>query len=162
MSQTLAFLQSEHVLALLITLLIFLVTLLLVVKRWINFPMTLLLLLFSLSVGLVINHQQDLQHYFTSSSHSVDESSSPEDFHQQMLKALENLKVEMTTEKDNLRRVITQVQEIFESMDIQKQKLQNFIEEARDRFQTDYPKNSSLPQQTEQSSQPIKEKGLNS
>lgn len=143
MPPILNFLQSEHVLALLIALLIFLTTILLVVKRWIGFSVTLLLLFFSLAAGLVINHQHDLRHHFAPSSHLNEEGNSSEDFHQHMLQAMENLKIEMATEKENLKRVITQVQEIFDSVDMQKQKLQSFIEEVRDQFQTNYPVNAS-------------------
>lgn len=149
MSPVLNILQSEHFLALLISLFIFMTTILLVVKRWIGFPITLLLLFFALAAGLIINYHHQFQNYFTSSPHSNEENSSPEDFHQHMLKAMENLKIEMTTEKENLRRVIGQVQEIFDSMDIQKQKLQNFIEEIRDQFQTNYPAKTPSSHQLE-------------
>jgi len=142
MSTALNFFQSEHFLALLIAILVFLTTIFLVVKRWIGFSVTLLLLIFSLAAGLLINHQQDLQHYFSSySSNPTPESS--DDFHKHMMQAMEDLKLEVTAEKENLRRVMNQVQEIFESMDVQKQKLQNFIEETREQFKTDYQKKSS-------------------
>lgn len=148
MSPILNFLQSEHILAFLVAVLIFLTTILLVVKRWIGFSIALLLLLFSLAAGLVINYQQEIQHYFNPAPYSSIHSQ--EDFHKYMLQGMENLKTELTTEKDNLRRVMNQVQEIFESMDVQKQKLQNFIEEVKEQFKTDYPVNptSSLPSET--------------
>jgi hypothetical protein len=139
------FFQSPHVLALFIAILIFLMTIFLVVKRWIGFSVTLLLLLFSLVAGLVINHQQIFQDYI----HSYSSSATPligEDvqdaFHKQMMQALEDLKVEVNAEKENLRQVVNQVQEIFDTMEAQKQKLQNFIEETRERFKTDYPTKS--------------------
>jgi polyhydroxyalkanoate synthesis regulator protein len=150
MSSTLHFLQSPHVLALLIAVFIFLTTILLVVKRWIGFSMTLLLLLFSLAAGLIINHQQAVQSYlnaYTSSSTSTNEDSQ-DAFHKQMLQAVEDLKLEVSTEKENLRLVMNQIQEIFDSMDAQKQKLQNFIDETRERFKTDYPiqHSSTIPE----------------
>lgn len=144
MSSSLNFLQSEHVLALLVTILIFMTTIFLAVKRWIGFSITLLLLLFSLAAGLLINHQQDLQHYFSYSSSTKGNEVTTEDFHKQMLQAMEDLKLEVTTEKENLHRIMTQVQEIFDSVDAQKQKLQTFIEEAREQFKTDYPSEPSL------------------
>lgn len=149
MSSLISFFQSEHLLALVIAILIFLTTILLVVKRWIGFSITLLLLIFTLAAGLAINYHHQFQNYLNpSSTPIIDENSSPDDFHKQMLQAMENLKTEMTHEKENLRRVIGQVQEIFDSMDIQKQKLQNFIEEVRDRFQTEYPARSSTIEST--------------
>lgn len=131
-------LQSEHILALLVAVLIFFTTILLVVKRWIGFSMTLLLLIFSLAAGLIINHHQDFQHYLTPSSKSTHYESSSEDFHKQMLQAVEDLKMEVAAEKENLRRVMDQVQDIFTSMDAQKQKLQHFIGEVRQHFNSEH------------------------
>jgi hypothetical protein len=136
-------LQSPHVVALLIAILIFLITIFLIVKRWIGFPVALLLLVFSLIAGLIINHQQSLQCYLNSylpSSSSPQKGEESQDaFQKQMLQAVEDLKLEVSTEKENLRRVVDQVQEIFNSMDVQKQKLQQFIEETREKFKADYP-----------------------
>lgn len=140
-------LHSEHILALFIAILIFLTTILLVVKRWIGFSITLLLLIFSLAAGLIINNQQDFQHYLTSSSSSsIHNEKTTEDFHKQILQAMEDLKIEVAAEKDNLRRLVDEVQDVFQSMDIQKQKLQNFIEEVRQRFKSNYP--ATLPMST--------------
>lgn len=155
MSPVLNFFQSTHVIALLIAIFIFIITIFLVVKRWIGFSVTLLLLLFSLAAGLVISHQQDFQDYLNtplSTSSSLAPSEDSQDaFHKQMLQAVEDLKVEVNTEKENLRGVMNQVHEIFESMDVQKQKLQNFIEETRERFKTDYPIKPSTSTPTEHS-----------
>lgn len=141
-----SFMQSEHVIAFLSTLFIFLVTLFLVVKRWIGFSIACLLLLFSLIVGVVINHQQEVKHYFYSSHHStigdvntLGDVNMTDDFHQQMFKAVENLKTELATEKENIQKIAAQVHEILESVDLQKQKLQNFMEEVREKFQTETP-----------------------
>ena len=131
-------LYSEHVLALVVAVLIFLTTILLVVKRWIGFSITLLLLVFALAAGLLINNQQDFQHYLIPSSNSANRgSASSEDFHKQMLQAVEDLKTEVAAEKENLRRVMDQVQDIFNSMDVQKHKLQNFIGEVRQHFKSE-------------------------
>jgi uncharacterized protein (DUF58 family) len=158
MSATLNFLQSEHVLALLIAILIFLTTIFLVIKRWIGFSITLLLLLFALAAGLLINSQQELEHYFSlSTSHSIEEEKSSSDFHKQILQAVEDLKSEVATEKENLQRVMQQVQDIFHSMDIQKQKFQHFIEEVREHFKSDYPLNSSSHDVDAHSSETLKE-----
>jgi hypothetical protein len=147
MSSALDTLHSTHVLALLIAILVFLTTILLVVKRWIGFSITLLLLIFSLAAGLIINNQQDFQHYLSSSSSSPShDEKATDDFHKQMLQAMEDLKSEVAAEKENLRRLMDEVQDIFNSMDIQKQKLQNFIEEVRQRFKADYP--ASFPSKT--------------
>jgi hypothetical protein len=136
------FFESPHVLALVIAILIFLITIFLVVKRWIGFSLTLLLLIFSLAAGLIINQQQTIRDYLNSSSSSsnpmaLNESQDP--FHTQVMKALEDLRLEVNTEKENIRHLMSQVQEIFDSMDAQKQKLQNFIDEVQQRFRTDYP-----------------------
>ncbi len=148
MPAALHFLQSEQVLALLIAILIFLTTIFLVIKRWIGFSITFLLLLFSLAAGLIINHQKTFQCYVNSQYSSSLEEGSQGMFHKQVLQAVEDLKLEVQTEKENLRQVMHQVQEIFDLMDVQKQKLQNFIEETRERFKTDYPSTSQSRQPT--------------
>jgi hypothetical protein len=157
MSTALNYVQSEHVLALLIALIIFLITIFLVARRWIGFPVTLLFLLFALAAGLIINNQKDVQHYLGSPARLSSSLETPEGFHNQMLQAMEDFKLEVSTEKDNLKRVITQVQEIFDSMDVQKQKLQNFIDEAREQFKTEYQKKSSSTTTTTLPNQPAPE-----
>lgn len=146
MDQSLQFFQSEHVLALIIACLIFLTTILLVVKKWIGFSGAALFLIFSLAAGVLINNQNSLQHYFssyTSTPHSGADEGSQDAFRKQMLQAVEDLKTEVSTEKENLQHVMHQVQEIVDSIDVQKQKLQHFIEETRERFKADYaPKTS--------------------
>lgn len=136
------FLQTDHVLALLIAILIFLTTLFLVVKRWIGFSITLLLLLFSLAAGIIINNQQVFQGYldhYSSTRHLPEADANSDVFQKQILQAVTDLQIEMQTEKENLLQLKKQMQDIFDSMDTQKQKLQNFIEETRERFKTEYP-----------------------
>ena len=137
--------QSDHMLALLIALLIFLTTIFLVVKQWIGFSITLLLLIFSLAAGLIINNQQMFHTYFNPQdlSNPAKEKNSQDVFRKQMMQAVEDLKIEVYAEKDNLRRVMNQVQEVVDSIDVQKQKLQHFIEETRERFKADYQSKSS-------------------
>lgn len=158
MSSTLQFFQSAPVIALLIAILIFATTIFLAVKRWITFSLTVLLLLFSLAAGLMINHQQMLHYYLNSSppSNALTNEDTQDAFHAQMLQAVEDLKLEVKTEKENLRRVMNQVQEIFDSVDVQKKKLQTFIEETRERFKTEYPTKPSLSEETD--SKPESEK----
>jgi hypothetical protein len=55
------------------------------------------------------------------------------------------LKIEVSSEKENLHRLMGQMQDIFNSIDIQRQKLQNFIEETREQFKTGYPAEPSPP-----------------
>lgn len=146
MDQALQFFQSEHVLALIIACLIFLTTILLVVKKWIGFSGALLFLIFSLAAGLLINNQNAFQHYFnaySSTPHSGTDEVSQDAFRKQMLQAVEDLKTEVSAEKENLQHVMHQVQEIVDSIDVQKQKLQQFIEETRERFKADYAPKSS-------------------
>ena len=148
MSSAIQIFQSPHVLALFIAVLIFLVTIFLIVKRWIGFPVTFLLLLFSLTAGLIINYQQTFQCYLSSSCPSfnpITRDDSQDAFHKQMLQAVEDLKLEVKTEKEKLQSAMDQIQEIFSSMDAQKQKLQQFIEETEERFKTDYPAKQSSP-----------------
>lgn len=142
MMPTIHFLQSDHITAFLVALLIFLITIFLVVKKWIGFSMAFLLLLFSLAAGLLVNQQHTIRHYFYPSG-LVNHKTSSDDFQQQMVQAVQNLQTEMATEKDNLLQVMDQMQEVFQSVDAQKQKLQNFIEETRERFKTTSSSQSS-------------------
>jgi hypothetical protein len=159
MSSTLQFFQSTPVVALLIAIFIFATTIFLAVKRWIGFSLTVLFLLFSLAAGLMINHQQ-MAHYYLGSfppSHSLTNEETQDAFHAQILQALEDLKLEVKTEKENLRLLMNQVQEIFDSMDVQKRKLQNFIEETRERFKTEYPTQSSISSDADSKTESEKE-----
>lgn len=133
------FFQSNHMLALISSLLIFLMTIFLVVKRWIGFSITLLLLFFSLAVGLLIDQQQNFTNYFKNITTAPTTEVSQDNFHQQILNAIDDLRIEVLAEKENLRRVMSDVKEIFESVDAQKQKLQHFIEETRENFKRESP-----------------------
>lgn len=136
------FFSSEHILALLIAVLIFLTTVFLVVKRWIGFSIALLLLLFSLAAGLIVNNQKMFHQYFSSYENSArhsEDAGAQDAFRKQIMQAVEDLKTEVHAEKENLNQVMTQMAEIVNSIDVQKQKLQNFIEETKERFKTDSP-----------------------
>lgn len=129
--------QSEPILALLIAVLIFLVTIFLVVKQWIGFSITLLLLLFSLAAGLIISNQQMLRGYASDYHVKPLQDSNQDAFKKHIVQAVEDLKAEVDSEKEHLRHVVTQVQDIFNQMDVQKQKLQQFIEETKDHFRAE-------------------------
>ncbi len=138
------FFESDHVVALLIAVLIFLTTIFLVVKRWIGFPIALLLLFFTLVTGIVINNQDALNSYLK--PHSKTALNQDQDaFRSQIMQAVEGLKTEVETEKNNLRTVMGQVQEIFDHMEVQKQKLQNFIDETREHFKAENVSKSTEP-----------------
>jgi cell division FtsZ-interacting protein ZapD len=52
-------------------------------------------------------------------------------FKQQVVQAIEDLKVEMAFERDNLRKIATQIQDLFDQLDMQKQRLQQWIDESK-------------------------------
>ncbi|KIC71898.1 hypothetical protein [Candidatus Protochlamydia amoebophila] len=130
---TIIFLQSEPRLALLIAVLIFFITIFLVIKKWIGFSVALLLLIFSLAAGLVIKNQQFFETYASEYHHQFHNQEN-EAFKKQILQALEDIKKEVNIERENFHQVMNQVQAIFEQMDAEKQKLQLFIEETREKF----------------------------
>jgi hypothetical protein len=147
MHSALDFFQSEHVTALIAALIIFLFTIFLVVKHWIGFWIAFLLLLFSLGAGVIINNPHIFQCDFTSHEpNPLKEDEPQKTFQNQMLQAMEDLRLEVHSEKENLRLLMQQLQEIFDSLDAQKQKLQTFIDETRERFKTEYP--STAPSKT--------------
>lgn len=125
------YLQTDQALALLITTIIFLFTILLVVKRWIGFGITFLLLLFCLGAGLAISSRRTIQCYLEN-CHSV---SKTDDSHlmfmDEMQQAITHMRGEVETEKETLHRLVNQVQDIFDQVDFQRQKLQHFIEDTR-------------------------------
>lgn len=131
------FLQTPHILALSITLLTFLITIVLVLRWRIRFLTSVLILVAGLAISLVINYYQELRSSFQRSSTSSDVSiDNQEKFKQQMQQAIEDLWTELETEKKQLKNVMYQVQEILDSVNTEKVKLQNFIEETRERFQS--------------------------
>jgi hypothetical protein len=141
MSQLIHFFQSEHFIALSVTVLIFLITIFLAVKQWIGFTVTLLLLLLALAAGLIINNQHGFPASIDQASlaSALSEDKEAQDaFQKKMWQAMEDLKVEVQSEKENLRSVGSQLQEILDSVEAQKQKLQSFIEETREQFKKEY------------------------
>lgn len=135
MPDFLHFQQSEHFPALLAAILIFMITIFLAVKRWIGFSVTFLLLLFSLAAGFLIDQVQNGQNYFQQTSYPNHfYPAAKDDFKMQITQAVEDLKNEVSNEKENIRLIIDQVQEVIHSVETQKEKLQQFIEETRVRF----------------------------
>lgn len=55
-----------------------------------------------------------------------------------MLKAVEDLRSELEAEKENLDLLMNQVEEIVASIEDQKEKLSQFLEETSQRLKTDY------------------------
>lgn len=115
------FFQSGPFLALLVSTLIFLLTIFLVAKGWINLSVTTLLLLFAVTIGLVINYQQGTQYSF---DHPFDDSSSNS-------QELIQLKQDIQNEKENLQQVSTQMQDLIKQMNNQKKQLQVLIEDTK-------------------------------
>jgi hypothetical protein len=124
----------DHVLGFTVALAIFLLTIFLAARRWIGFWTTCILFLFSLAAGMIADRTHSFKSYFEKEAQSESFSLPQKDFQNQLLHAVENLKLEVSNEKENLNKVIDQVQVIFDSLEEQKKKLQNFIEETRDHF----------------------------
>ncbi len=144
-SSLIQFFSSNQVIALLSAVSIFIVTIFLVAKRWIGFSITFILLLFALIAGILINNPQFLTEY--SSQNSTVNLEQQEDFKKQILQAINDVKQEVSTEKENLQHLKNQMQDFFNQLDAQKQKLDQFIEETRNRFQNEKP--TAPPQSTE-------------
>lgn len=130
--------KSETTLAFLASLIIFLLTLFLVIRRLIGFPMTLLLLLFAITLGLAISNQHILQCYVNDYQQDKLKGKNSESlFKKQVTQALQDVKIEVKLEKENFDHLMNQVEEMVDQLDKQKQKLQQFIEEAREQFAID-------------------------
>jgi hypothetical protein len=123
----LEFLQTDTVVALLASLFIFLFTIFLVVKRWISFNFSFLLLLFCIAVGLAISNYHAISHYTHSQPTSDAQQSAI--FMDFTRLGIEELRNEITAEKDRLQYLTNQIQELTDQLNYQRQKLQTFIEE---------------------------------
>lgn len=151
MPEFLDWLQTDSVLAFLLALAIFLFTILLIVKEWVNFSMAFLLLLFSLTVGLAITHQRSIRCYLEGCYERRPVSDQQVVFADQIKLAIEDLKKELENEKENIQHIVYQVQEVFDQVDYQRQKLQAFIEKTQDHFKQD-AKTEGSPGTTEEAS----------
>jgi len=136
MDQILIFFQTDTVIAFLTALFIFFVTIFLVIKRWIGFSLTLLLLLFAITAGVVIRHHRLLESYLLVYKNNEFENQESL-FQKQFVQAVSDIKGELSTENDNFQKLVNQVEDMFDQMDAQTQKLQTFIDEARERFKSD-------------------------
>lgn len=132
-------LHNEAFVAIITSTIIFFITILLVAKKWIGFWTTFLLLLFSIGAGLAIGHYRTIQNYAENyqNPNQVDQEELDGNFKTQIKQAVENLKKEVDVEKDTLDLVVKQVNEILNQLDVQKQKLQHFIEETHERFKSE-------------------------
>jgi predicted PurR-regulated permease PerM len=134
-SSLVQFFSSNQVIALLSSVSIFIVTIFLVAKRWIGFSITFILLLFALIAGILINNPQFITEY--SQPHSSISLEQQEDFKKQMLQAIDDVKQEVNTVKENFQLLKGQMQDILSQVDTQKQRLDHFIEETRNQFQSE-------------------------
>lgn len=138
-SSLVQFFSSNQVIALTSAASIFILTIFLVAKRWIGFSITFILLLFALIAGILINNPQFLNEYSATSNINLERQ---EAFKKQILDAIDEMKLEVSTEKENFLHLKDQMQDIFKQLDAQKQKLENFIEETREHFQNEKHQNS--------------------
>lgn len=146
MTSLLQFFHSPQIVAILVTILIFFITIFLSMRYWIKSTTVLFLLVFSLIAGLLANYTQPLSFYFQNPPSPLEETN--DEFNKQILGAIENLKIEVNSEKEHLQSAVSQIQEVFDSMKDQSQKLQDLIEEAKDQFKAEYPDNSTSSDQS--------------
>lgn len=111
MEDFLQFLSSNTVLALIVSIIIFAVTLVLVVKRLIGFFITLLLLFFTIVSGYaILNHdivRTFLLKYYIGSEEK-EKSKETSNYQQKLLEAYDNLKKEIDEQKQKLQDSIKQ------------------------------------------------------
>ena len=138
MQSLLKFIETDTFFAFLFALFFFCITLFLFVKNRIGFSLTTLFLLFIVLASLGISHYNVFKSYvkdFTS-NYSVEEEPQSA-FKKQITQALEDVKIEVSTEKENLQLLMNRVEELFDQMNVQKVKLQQFIEETKEQFRTE-------------------------
>ena len=121
--------HHQHLFAFVISCAIFIITLLLAVKRWINFPIAGILIFLSLAIGFYLNFHNQWHLLYESDSHKNVEKT--DHFQNEVLSAIEDLKKEVTIEKENINRITKEISEVFISMEAQTQKIQTFIDEVK-------------------------------
>ncbi|MBA3723147.1 MAG: hypothetical protein H0W88_12205 [Parachlamydiaceae bacterium] len=135
MHTVLEFLKTDTVVALLVSVFIFIITIFLVAKRWIGFSVTVLLLVFAITAGLAISNHRILECYLNDyKKDGLSDASQPAPFKKQITQAVEDVQDEVNAEKENLHHLMGQVDEIFDQLEVQKQKLQSFIAETREKY----------------------------
>jgi len=136
MENLLDFITTNTIFAFLITVFIFIVTIFLVVRQWIGFSMALLLLVFAIAAGTAVRHYNLLKSYIY-----LSEEPSQSEFNKQITKVVEDVRMEVSSEKENLHLLMKQVEDLFDQMNQQKIKLQQFIEETTEHFRSEEQKN---------------------
>lgn len=128
-SDLINFFSSNSVIALLSAVTIFLITIVLVAKHWIGFPLAFILLLLSIIVGILINNPNFFTNYaeLNSNSHLVDQQN---EFKKSILEALDDVKLEIKNEHENVNQLKKQLENAIEHADKQEQKLEQFIKNS--------------------------------
>lgn len=113
------YLFSNSSLALVIAAFIFFITLFMVAKQWISISIVIVLLLFSLISGIVVSEQELLRKTLigTPSEYTTDIEVRMATFHEQILKAYDNLKGELELQKHKIEALSKEVQELKEKKD---------------------------------------------
>lgn len=130
------FLKADYLLALLTSLFIFSITLYLTIKRWIGFSLSLFMLLLALGVGVGIRNYHIIETYLIAyqEEHHSEYENVNKGFKSQIAQAVADITVELKAEKENITVLVNQVEEMLDEVDKQKQKLESFIEETKERF----------------------------
>lgn len=143
-------LEPELLIASLILLFLFLILFFLIMKKWIRFFIPLFFLAFFILIDFAVKNQEELEPSFPSlPTASENREIPPENFEKQMMQAVADLKNEVSIEKENLRQVVEEVQGIFDSLEIQKEKFHSFFGQLRLHFQQNLPENESVEKEKE-------------
>jgi len=110
------FFHSGPFLALLVSSLIFILTIFLVAKEWINLSVTAILLLFAVVTGLVINYQQGTQCIFDDLSGQANSQA----LHDQDVVIVNQLKQDVQVLQTQIQQLTTQVQTLTHEIELQK------------------------------------------
>ena len=116
-------------------------------KRYIKFSMAFFLFVVVLIIAFFmvdqsfepqIERQTDLEQKFLLLDFFKNhEEITSEDFQKELLEAIKDLKIEAETEKESFNDVLQQLENVIHSMDVQREKLKEFIEEIRFQFNLD-------------------------
>lgn len=148
MPAILALIQINQTSTLLAAIALFLIAIFMASKRWIGAKTTIILLLFSIIIGLFTGSLQPCLSPASQISYSLQrEDKAEKEFRIQLLKAVEEVKKEISSERESLDNLRTQVQDISNTLENQKQKLRGLVE----KFEKKESVNDLIPSKEESS-----------
>lgn len=135
MNESLEFLKTPQGIAFSSALFIFVITIILATWRIIGFLLTLIFLIIAVGISTGISHSNAIRAFFEKPlTFSKPIGDNKSDSKVQTTEAIDEIKSELEQEKESVKKIADGFQSLLAEMELQKQKLQAFIEETKERF----------------------------